>query len=102
MSFTMLVDPIMPPLISMGWSVLQGDQHRIPTPPTAGISENRPILTDWLDFAAYIFVLVFKTFSRIMESYILPSPVVTWIRERFVLHEGGRRSTFSFQLPEAS
>ena len=99
---TFLVDPILPLAIPTGWMVLQGDQHRRPQPLTAGISESRPILMDWLDFAAHIFVLVFKTFSQIMESYVLPSPVVNWIRERFVLHEGERRSIFSFPLPEVS
>ena len=99
---TFLVDPILPLAIPTGWMVLQGDQHRRPQPLTAGISESRPILMDWLDFAAHIFVLVFKTFSRIAESCVLPSPVATWIRERFVLHEGGLRYTFSSPLPEVS
>jgi len=100
MPFTMIVDPLLPMPIAMGWLVIQSDQHRISAPPTAGIYENRPLVTDWLNILADVVIFVVKTFGRFVESFCLTSPVAVWIRGRFILHDGEYRSVFFFPLPE--
>ena len=98
----MLVDPVLPLSVPMGWAVVQDDQHRRPIARTAGISGNTPLLTEWLNILTTVIIFVAKTFSRIVQSPILPSPIMDWIRERFVVHEGRRRFAFYTLLPETS
>ena len=98
----LLVDPILPLFVPMGWAVVQDDQHRRPVAITAGISNTTPLIMEWLNMLTTLAIFVANTLRRIVRSFILPSPIMNWIRERFVVHEGERRFAFYTLLPEAS
>ena len=78
----MLVEPLLPVEVPVGWMILQKDQHRRSLSLTPGLTDIQPC-NSWLSQLVKTVQLLVRVMFRIRREIVVPSlSIVNWIREK--------------------